>query len=609
MATVKNYIKKRGSTYHYERRYPVTVTRLTDFDKGLKFQISLGTSDIRVARSRAIEKDREFDRICAEALKWAPSKPIASATPLAPSAEPVNLTDSFLHRLSEQYFREFVQRDTELEQRAETDEFAADELEFKATRYAPVRRLDVNGNPVDEALDDARHKRFLLKEFTSDTDHLVEDEARKRGIEIGSSNYKLIEKAIVKARLRAYHAGYDKKPGDMFPPGYSPGAPPINLALEIEWSLRRLSEEYIKNNKLKPAWLDKVKKAVATFEDYNGAAKLATSIDRKKVKSFTRFLLQAPINATQYFPGMSLTGATEANNKRSKPYPTIAPNTVKNGYIGPLRKVFSYAVAELDYSENPFANTTVEGAKRNTKKTIFDTHELNALFALPLYRGCRSSHFRLTPGNYQVDDEAFWTPLLMLFTGARVSEIAQLAISDIKLETKVPYIDILTEYDPNDPDDKPFVLSGKSDNAKRRIPIHPQLLRIGFSAYVEKVRKTGQPRLFPKWKKSSNEMKLYSSASWCNQFNQKLVRAITARKPKPTLYSLRHVFKTRMAMCGVSPQFQNEILGHTQAGMDSTYLHLAQDIEALQRAINLVQYEGLNLPDRSMKHLRLSGYQ
>jgi hypothetical protein len=65
-----------------------------------------------------------------------------------------------------------------------------------------------------------------------------------------------------------------------------------------------------------------------------------------------------------------------------------------------------------------------------------------------------------------------------LFTGARIGELAQLALTDIRDIDGIPSIDI------NDEDYK----SLKNKDSRRKIPIHPQLIRMGFLRFVDDMR-------------------------------------------------------------------------------------------------------------------------
>jgi len=74
----------------------------------------------------------------------------------------------------------------------------------------------------------------------------------------------------------------------------------------------------------------------------------------------------------------------------------------------------------------------------------------------------------------------------MLFSGARPNEIAQLLVTDLKRTPKGTwYLDL------DDEDGKAL----KTETSRRRVPLHPELIRLGFVAFVEERRKAAGPRL------------------------------------------------------------------------------------------------------------------
>lgn len=81
----------------------------------------------------------------------------------------------------------------------------------------------------------------------------------------------------------------------------------------------------------------------------------------------------------------------------------------------------------------------------------------------------------------------FWLPLLGLFTGARISELCQLALNDIS------QMDGLWSISINDDDYKHL----KSPAAKRVIPIHPKLIELGFIDYWMDAKEIDATLLFP----------------------------------------------------------------------------------------------------------------
>lgn len=84
--------------------------------------------------------------------------------------------------------------------------------------------------------------------------------------------------------------------------------------------------------------------------------------------------------------------------------------------------------------------------------------------------------------------EARWGLLLGLYTGARVSEIGQLALDDILEVDGIPCLR-LTDEQPGQ--------SLKTEASRRTIPIHPHLIELGLLDRVDRLRQAGKTRLFP----------------------------------------------------------------------------------------------------------------
>lgn len=120
--------------------------------------------------------------------------------------------------------------------------------------------------------------------------------------------------------------------------------------------------------------------------------------------------------------------------------------------------------------------------KNNYQK--FAAEDIKALFESDDYR---NNLFR-TPSEY-------WIPLLGLFTGGRLNELAQLTVSDIGLHEGVQTISIL------DGENKRL----KNAASRRIIPIHSKLIELGFIDYVDVCGKDKSARIFPELKESSSK--------------------------------------------------------------------------------------------------------
>ena len=82
----------------------------------------------------------------------------------------------------------------------------------------------------------------------------------------------------------------------------------------------------------------------------------------------------------------------------------------------------------------------------------------------------------------------WWGPILGLYTGARVNEVAQLYIDDVRQVDGVWGLFIWK----NDRNQKV-----KTKSSVRFIPLAQPVLEAGFLEFIEDMRKTGHPRLFP----------------------------------------------------------------------------------------------------------------
>ena len=69
-----------------------------------------------------------------------------------------------------------------------------------------------------------------------------------------------------------------------------------------------------------------------------------------------------------------------------------------------------------------------------------------------------------------------WIPWLLAFTGARVEEVAQALVADVRERDGIAYLDINAESEGK---------SLKNAGSARRVPLHPALVAEGFLDYVD----------------------------------------------------------------------------------------------------------------------------
>ena len=128
---------------------------------------------------------------------------------------------------------------------------------------------------------------------------------------------------------------------------------------------------------------------------------------------------------------------------------------------------------------NPAGQKSVEKA--------FSSTDLEAIFSGYLYTG---NEIGSSKGVFPYQ---FWLPLLGLYTGGRLNELCQLDTEDICQQSTSGICSINVM---DDPQDKPLPKFLKNQSSRRILPIHSDLVRIGFLDFVTQARKEGREKLF-----------------------------------------------------------------------------------------------------------------
>lgn len=150
-------------------------------------------------------------------------------------------------------------------------------------------------------------------------------------------------------------------------------------------------------------------------------------------------------------------------------------------YVKTLKSVLRWAVLHKYVAENVIDAVDVPAPPKNqpdNKYRAYTIDELNLIIHSEIF----TKHW----GNHTKNGILRWLILLAMFTGARLNELCQLCVSDIREENGVPYISINLENDKK----------AKTKAAIRKIPIHQELIKLGFLAYVDTIRKEKGKQLF-----------------------------------------------------------------------------------------------------------------
>lgn len=145
----------------------------------------------------------------------------------------------------------------------------------------------------------------------------------------------------------------------------------------------------------------------------------------------------------------------------------------------------------------------------------------------------------------------YFVPILIYYTGARREELCGAMVDDIIFDREGcrPYIHIAANEQRRI----------KNAQSKRNIPIHPELIRLGFLDYVGKIKALGYKLLFPD---------LYSPSSRSplgNRFYKLFKPILTAAKITEEglgAHAVRHLFGAQLKKKLLTKEDRADLLGH-----------------------------------------------
>lgn len=206
-----------------------------------------------------------------------------------------------------------------------------------------------------------------------------------------------------------------------------------------------------------------------------------------------------------------------------------------------ISSFFDWCVLNEKAQKNAFTKLSVkQETKPSDQRRAFTKEDLTKIFSVDVFQ--------------HEPKEAWhkWIPLLGLYTGARLNELCQLYRSDIRLVEGVWCIHFGTDYE-----DQKL----KTKSAYRTIPIHSNLIKLGFIEYIQ--QRNG--RLFStlKYLKADGYSKYPSK--W---FSVQRDKALTLQeRERKTFHSIRHTVATELKRSGVDYHLAAAILGHHNESM------------------------------------------
>jgi integrase len=193
----------------------------------------------------------------------------------------------------------------------------------------------------------------------------------------------------------------------------------------------------------------------------------------------------------------------------------------------------------------------------------------------------------------------WWAPMIGLYTGARVNEVAQLKANDVLQDHGTWCFAFRKTVD----EDLAGRTTGRSrqtlkgKSSVRRVPIAQALLDVGFLEFVDDIRACGHPRLFPNLSAGVNRKNGESnerySAALIHQFSVYLKKLGFGKGVG--FHAFRHTLATELEHKGVRIEDIALITGHSVAKkvpvLQDSYVHKLQDRIRAKQLVVLPQYQ------------------
>lgn len=233
---------------------------------------------------------------------------------------------------------------------------------------------------------------------------------------------------------------------------------------------------------------------------------------------------------------------------------------------------------------------TPPSAQKEKLRRPFTVEELAVLFSTPIFVGCQSRSRRYLPGGLVMRDAKFWLPILGFYTGCRLGELVQLHFGDVVLDGPIPHLSINENNGSAGTGDRKKV---KSAAGIRRVPLHPDVMKLGFAQFV-KQRKAGRgkrTRLFWDFGFGSDGQASTVASKYFGRF----MNAAGLTDPALVFHSFRHSAQDAFRNAQLPEYVIDRIIGHADGKISSGYGE-GIDLETAYEAVKTMKLK-IRLPD------------
>jgi integrase len=288
------------------------------------------------------------------------------------------------------------------------------------------------------------------------------------------------------------------------------------------------------------------------------------SMNFERARDYKATLTKLPpnINKNPLFKSKSIQEIMALNPEKKMAIATINKN------LSQVSALFEWGIRNGFNDKNYFSGMRLKKDKQaREERSVFEQEDLRKIMIEGKY------------GEQQVlHPHYFWLPWIGLLTGARLNEICQLYLDDIREEDGVWVFDINDKYDKQ----------LKTLSSKRLIPIHSGLIDRGFLGYVEHLRKRKETRLFPVLKKGKNGY-AHSASRWFSDFKNS--KQVGISDTKKNFHSFRHTVTDHLIKKDETKEKIGAILGHSDESMTTGRYGKGYEAQVLRKVVERLEFD------------------
>ena len=566
-----DYLVRRGGQFYFRRWVPKPIIPILN---KAEIKLSLQTGDPDEARRRCRIITNAFEKL------------VSDKGALGEMAElPSNVIDNLIRG----YFAQEIESAKEL-------------VELGPSYPTPGLEAE-NEIRLAKQHDQKLKSEIVTTKFTSSTLAAMKEVVGNAGYDLPgrrSEQYDQLCRGIIRAKLernRIYAAmlagDYDQI--DVKDPLFKiamdagqPGSVPTVGQGNSE-TVQELIDKYIKLKKVND-WTGKTLKdnvrVLNWLSELVGADTKISNVVKGHVDAFRDLVMTVPANfqKKKKFAGMTTLQAAAASEEKDR----LSLKTADK-YMKTMKSFLNWCAEEEYVTKVPGGKVSVpyKGGSE-TPREPFSKSQLQSLFSSPLYTGHSTPSRRSTPGDLVIKDAFYWVPLIGLYSGMRLGEILQMHKADVIQEEGIWFFNVVTTTEDNEQILYDDVKSLKTDQSRRRVPVHPKLIELGFLEFLNerKREKSGGLRIF-------NEEKKGADGYHSHNFSKKFSRYLTAIKIKTkaiVFHSFRHNFKDAMREAEIPDSHQDALMGHIDGKQAKNIYGHGLSLKQLAKNLEKIKY-------------------